>query len=69
MVSVTGLPSAGQVSLLHQPQKDRYIAHLLYVPPLGRGNVEVIEDLPIIGGVSLAFEVPEQIKTAMLIPG
>jgi len=69
MVSVTGLPSAGRVSLLHQPQNKRYIAHLLYAPPLGRGNVEVIEDLPMIGGVSIAVEVPENIKTAMLIPG
>ena len=42
----TSLPSAGRVSLMHQPQQRRYVAHLLYGAPLQRGRCLVIEDLP-----------------------
>ena len=42
----TSLPSAGRVSLMHQPQHRRYVAHLLYGAPLQRGRCLVIEDLP-----------------------
>ena len=69
MVEVEGLPSAGRVSLLHQPQHRRYVAHLLYAPPLGRGDVEVIEDLPTVSGVTVAVDVPEAVKSVRLIPG
>ena len=69
MVAVEGLPSAWRVSLLHQPQHQRYVAHLLYAPPLGRGDVEVIEDLPEVRDVRIAVDVPETVKTARLIPG
>ena len=32
------MPSAGRVSLLYQPEQKRYVAHLLYGPPLQRGQ-------------------------------
>ena len=64
----TELPSAGRVSLLHQADKNRYVAHLLYGPPIQRGMCEVIEDLPFLYDVPVAINVPEKIKRAMLIP-
>ena len=68
LVEVEGLPSAGRISLLHQPQHSRYVLHLLYAPPLRRGGVEVIEDLPQIGGVSAKLKLPEQVIGIRFIP-
>ena len=62
------LPSAGRLSLLHQPENKRYIAHLLYAPPIQRGECEVIEDLPPLHDVALNFDLPEPIQEALLIP-
>ena len=69
-VAVENLPSAGRVSLLHQPQNRRYIAHLLYSPPLLRGDeLQVIEDFPTVDGVTVSLHVPEGVKSARMIPG
>jgi hypothetical protein len=67
MVS-TDLPSAGRISLLHQAQRQRYVAHLMYGPPIQRGECEVIEDLPELREVSLTVDFPEVIQRAFLVP-
>jgi hypothetical protein len=68
-VVATELPSAGRISLLHQPEQKRYAAHLLYGPPLQRGNCLIIEDLVPLYDVPLALRVPETITRAYLVPG
>jgi hypothetical protein len=65
----TELPSAGRVTLLKQSEQHRYVAHLLYAPPLQRGRCLVIEDLPELRNVPVAVKVKEKIKNAYLIPG
>src|SRR5205823_884736 len=65
-IFTTNLPSAGRASLLHQPDKKRYIVHLLYSPPLQRGRTLVIEDFPTIHDVPVELRVPEKIKRARL---
>jgi len=65
----TELPSAGRVTLLKQSEQHRYVAHLLYAPPLQRGRCQVIEDLPELKNVPVAVKVEENIKKAYLIPG
>jgi hypothetical protein len=62
------LPSAGRLTLLHQAQQKRYVAHLLYAPPMQRGNCEVIEDLPPLYEVLLSFDLPETITAVTLAP-
>ena len=57
----SALPSAGRLAFLHQAEQKRYVAHLLYAPPMQRGNCEVIEDLPPLYEVPLRFELPETI--------
>ena len=64
----TQLPSAGRVSLLHQPEQNRYIAHLLYGPPIQRGRCEVVEDLPTLYDVPVTADLPHEIKHCFLIP-
>lgn len=68
VLRVQGLPSAGRVSLLKQADDQRYVAHLLYGPPLQRGDVKVIEDLPPIANITLDVRVPEAITAVTAIP-
>ena len=52
-----------------QPDHHRYIAHLLYGPPLQRGRCLVIEDLPTLYDVPLTVRLPQPVRAAYLIPG
>jgi hypothetical protein len=64
----TELPSAGRVSLLHQPDQGRYVAHLLYGPPLQRGRCLIVEDLVPLHDVPIELRVPQTISRAYLVP-
>ncbi|HEY0056953.1 MAG TPA: hypothetical protein VGB63_16505 [Pedobacter sp.] len=61
-LKVSNLQSSGRVSFLKQNTEKRYVAHLLYASALLRGEVQVIEDFPIVPGVELEINVPENIK-------
>ncbi len=63
-----GLPSAGRVSLLHQPKLNRYVVHLLYAPPLERGRCVVIEDIPVLRDIAVRLRLPEKVKSVTIIP-
>jgi hypothetical protein len=67
MASAT-LPSAGRISLLHQPGERRYVLHLLYGPPLQRGRCSVIEDLVPLHQVAVTVRLPETVKRITLVP-
>ena len=69
MLTVKNLPSSGRVSLLHQENENRYVAHLLYSPALQRGEVQVIEDFLPVPGVEVLIEVPEKVTKVYQIPG
>jgi hypothetical protein len=60
------MPSCGRVSLVHQPQHGRYVAHLMYAPALQRGRCLVLEDMPPLYGVTVALLVPERVQSAHL---
>ncbi len=64
----TSLPSAGRVTLLHQPENNRYVAHLMYSPPLQRGRCLVIEDLVSLYDVPLEVSVPENVREIRTVP-
>jgi hypothetical protein len=67
-LAVKHLPSAGRVSLLQQKKQSRYVAHLLYSPPLQRGEVMVIEDFLPVPNVNIELRVAEKIKNVRQIP-
>ena len=54
------MPSAGRVSLLHQPQLNRYVLHLLYAPPMQRGRCIVIEDQVPLHDVRVTLNLPHR---------
>ena len=62
------MPSAGRVTLLHQPEQRRYVAHLLYGPALKRGRVMVIEDLVPLYDIDVTVRLPEEVTRAYTIP-
>jgi hypothetical protein len=64
-----GLPSAGRVNLLHFPEQNRYVVHLLYGPPIQRGMARVIEDLVPLYDVEVTLDVDEPVRSAYTVPG
>lgn len=58
-----------RVSLLEQGDDDRYVVHLLYGPPIQRGEVQVLEDFPPVPNATVRLRVPEAVKKVYLIPG
>ena len=63
------LPSSGRVNLLHFPEKNRYVAHLLYAVPVQRGVAQVIDDLVPIYDTTVEIKLKENIKKVYLMPG
>jgi len=66
VLRVTGMPSGGRVNLVHQPQHQRYVAHLLYAPPIQRGRCLVLEDYPPLHDLSVSLRVGETITSATM---
>lgn len=73
----TTLPSGGRVNLLHQPEHNRYVAHLLYAPISlrahktfwGRDNpVEIIEELIPLRDTTVSLRIAKSITSAALVP-
>ena len=62
------MPSSGRMNLLHQPEHNRYVVHLLYASPIQRGAVSVIEDLLPIYNTRVEVSFKEKIQRAYLIP-
>ncbi len=62
------MPSMGRMNLLHQPDKNRYVVHLLYASPIQRGKVRVVEDLVPLHNTPVTVNLPEKIKSATLVP-
>ena len=67
LIETKGLPSSGRITLLHQENKNRYVVHLLYAPPLQRGRCLIIEDVPEIHGVELNINLNEKIKKVYFV--
>jgi len=63
------MPSAGRVTLLHQPQANRYVVHLSYACPMKRGRCEIIEDIVPLFDIPVTVRVPVPVTRACTIPG
>ncbi len=62
------LPSAGRVTLLHQPHANRHVVHLTYACPMKRGRCEIIEDIVPLFDIPLAVRLPTPPTRAYLAP-
>lgn len=64
----TDLPANGVITLYEQKKEKRYVNHLLYVTPVLRGKVEVIEDIVPIYNIHVSFKTDKKIKRCYLAP-
>ena len=64
----TNLPSNGVITLYEQKNENRYVNHLLYVSPVLRGKVEVIEDIVPIYNIDVRFKTDKKIKKCYFAP-
>ncbi len=62
------MPSLGRINLLHQPDRKRYVLHLLYAAPIQRGSVSVIEDLVPLYNVPVEFDPRKKVEKIYTIP-
>ena len=62
------LPSSGRVNLLHQPESNRYVVHLLYAVPIQRGIAQVIEDMVPLYDITVKIKLPEKVSRVYTIP-
>jgi hypothetical protein len=67
-LNVEGLPSCGRVRMRKSEKEGFYALHLLYAPPVNRGNVCLLEDFPKIDGVSVSFELNEKVTSVVSQP-
>jgi hypothetical protein len=82
-VSISGLPSTGRVSLMHQAEAQRYVLHLLYANTINRGGVvdlhggnvsssqqsyEVIEDILPLYDLSGELKLDRAVRSVQLQP-
>ena len=59
----SNMPSGGVVTLMKQPQNNRYINHLLYASPVKRGDgIEIIEDLIPLYNIGVELVISEKIS-------
>lgn len=64
--TVTGLGSEGRITLIQQPEQNRYCANMVYASPSKRGEAYVIEDILPVYNIELKLNVPQVIKKAYL---
>lgn len=70
-ISVSGMPSSGQVTLLKQQGQglNRLIAHLLYYPATRRApNIDIIEEPGIVENVTVQVRTSAKPRSVMLVP-
>ncbi|MBP5543880.1 MAG: beta-galactosidase trimerization domain-containing protein [Kiritimatiellae bacterium] len=72
-VEVDGLPSTGRVTLQDQAAESRKVLHLVWSPTSKRGgiddkDVEVVEDLIPLRGISVTVRPGAPVKTVRLVP-
>ena len=62
-------PSTMTVSLLEQAEQKRFTAHLLsYIPVRKSATIDIIEERTVLHDVMLEFKLPNEIKSAKLVP-
>ena len=67
-MKITNFFSCGRVRVRKSNDKSFYALHLLYAPPVNRGNVCLLEDFPVISGIGVELDVAEKVKRVVSEP-
>lgn len=62
------LPSSGRIRVRESKTGDFLALHVLYAPPVNRGNVCLLPDFPKLYGVSITIKVDRKISSATIVP-
>lgn len=62
ILKVDNFYSCGRIRMRKSLDKSFYALHLLYAPPVNRGNVCLLEDFPRVSGIEIAVKISEAIK-------
>jgi hypothetical protein len=68
MVVTSELPSSGRIRVRESKAGDFLALHVLYAPPINRGNVCLLPDFPKLHDVCITLKVDRQITSATLEP-
>ena len=60
-IEIENLPSCGRVRFRKSNDKGFYALHILYAPPVNRGNVCLLEDFPVLNNVNVKINVNDKI--------
>ncbi|MBQ8566792.1 MAG: beta-galactosidase trimerization domain-containing protein [Clostridia bacterium] len=61
-------PSCARVRIRKSENDNFYAIHMLYAPPVNRGNVCLLEDFPPLYNTEISLKVGEEIKRVVLVP-
>ncbi len=67
-LKVTGLMSIGRARIRENEKKKFYSLNLFYAPPIKRGNVTVLEDLPTVKDIIVSYQTDKEIKEVIMMP-
>ena len=60
--------SCGRVRVRKSKNDSFYALHLLYAPPVNRGNVCLLEDFPLLNNINVELKLTEQVKRVVSKP-
>ncbi|MBQ7353056.1 MAG: beta-galactosidase trimerization domain-containing protein [Clostridia bacterium] len=67
-ISVKNFYSCGRVRVRKSEQNRFYAIHMLYAPPVNRGNVCLIEDFPEVNNIRVTIKIKENIREIISAP-
>jgi len=68
MIKTEELPSCGRIRIRENKDEGFLALHVLYAPPVNRGNVCLLPDFPKLHGVKISVKTDKNIKSATLRP-
>lgn len=67
-IKTENLPSCGRVRFRKSEKEDFFALHILYAPPVNRGNVCLLEDFPVLHDVKITVKVDKKITSVVSQP-
>ena len=61
VIEVNGLHTQGRITMIHQPDQNRYCINMVYASPIRRGCAEIIEDIVPIYNINLKINMDADI--------
>ncbi len=67
-ITTENLPSCARIRLREQKDDGSLALHLLYAPPINRGNVCLLEDFPTLHDVKITIKTDAKVKSVRRVP-